>query len=222
MQGARCPQIFRAAHACRRPFAGLRAAQPLACRARGTSLPPMSPTARTDRLRPHQRTQNPSPGRRASSPEALERAAGRCPAAVETGARGGTRARACVASGTNRGHGGGVRGARRHDRAGPHRGVAAAFSRSVIVSHWGRPAGRGAGRDVGRWEPRAAPGRLLLARGLPGGGFGSLWVWSQPCQGPLPAAVAVRSCSRGCRPSVSILENIGDCTRSDIRYALFW
>ena len=206
MRGAHCPQIFRAAHACRRPFAGLRAAQPLACRARGTSFPPMPPTARTDRLRPHPRTQIPSLGRRASSPEAPERAARRCPAAVATVARGGMRARAGVASGYNWGHGGGVRGARRHGRAGRHRGVAAAFGRSAIVSHWGRPAGRGAHRDVGRWEPRAAPGWLLLARGRPDGGLGSLWVWSQPCRGSLPAAVAVRSCSRGRRRSWKMLE----------------
>jgi hypothetical protein len=197
MRGAHCPQRFCAARACRRPFAGLRAAQPLACRARGTSLPPMPPTARTDRLRPHRRTQVPSPGRRASSLEAPERAAARCLAAVATVARGGMRARAGVASGTNRGHGGGVRGARRHGRAGPHRGVAAVFDRSAIVSHRAHPAGRGAGRDVGRWEPPAAPGRLLLARGRPGGGLGSLWGWSQPSQGSLPAAVAVRSCSPG-------------------------
>ena len=103
MRGAHCPQRFCAARACRRPFAGLRAAQPLACRARGTSLPPMPPTARTDRLRPHRRTQIPSPGRRASSLEAPERAAARCLPAVATIARGGMRARAGVASGTNRG-----------------------------------------------------------------------------------------------------------------------
>jgi hypothetical protein len=149
------------AHLQSRPFAGLRAAQLLACRACGTPLPPTPRMTRTDHLSPHPRTQIPSPGRRVSSSEAPERAAGRCAAAVATVARGGTHARAAVASSTTRGHGGGVRRARRHGRAGPHRGVATVFGRSAIVLHRGRPAGRGVGRDVGRWEPRAAPGRLL-------------------------------------------------------------
>ena len=214
----RCPQIFRVAHARDRPIARWRAPPTLPCGARGTPLPPTPDTHVTDHLRPNLRTQMPSPGRRVSTPEAPERAAVRRTAAVATVARGGTRAWAGVASGTMRGHGAGVPGALGRGRAGPCGGVAADFGCCAIAPHWGCPARRAGGRDAGRWEPSAVPGRLRAVRGWPAGSEQPPRCRSEHQRGVVGAATVAMLRFQRTGPDSHVFR---DCTRSHARCGHF-
>ena len=211
MRGAHCLQIFRAAHACRRLFAGLRAAQPLACRARGTSFPPMPPTARTDRhwaaARRRRRLLR-GPPRGAWRPLRPLHAA------------------ACAR--------------RRVWRVAPIGGMVGACGECAgtvgpaLIAAW-RPLSAALRSSRIGAVPRAEARAEILAVGSPGrlqGGSSRLRVgqavgWARSgggrtpaealCQPRWPSARALGDVVR-----TPILENIGDCARSDIRYALFW